>query len=330
MKEFTIGKNDAGQRLDRWMAKTLPLLPAPLAQKYIRIKRVKLNGARAQRDTRLKVGDVLQLYINDEFFDQPTPENAFLKLFKPKLDIVYEDEHILLVNKMPGMVVHADETEKVNTLINHIQAYLYQKKEWSPYWENSFAPALCNRIDRNTGGIVIAAKTAEALRVMNQKIRDRELEKLYLCTVLGRPTPSAGTLEGFIVKDEAKKQVSIRSKPVPGGRKAITKYRTLATKGNLSLVECDLITGRTHQIRAMMAHAGHPLLGDGKYGSEKVNRQYGRKHQALWSWKLTFQFTTDAGELDYLNGRSWQVEHVDFVEEYFPGVAVGCGVDSSL
>ena len=329
MKEFTIGKNDAGQRLDRWMAKTLPLLPAPLAQKYIRIKRVKLNGARAQRDTRLKVGDMLQLYINDEFFDQPTPENAFLKLFKPKLDIVYEDEHILLVNKMPGMVVHADETEKVNTLINHIQAYLYQKKEWSPYWENSFAPALCNRIDRNTGGIVIAAKTAEALRVMNQKIRDRELEKLYLCAVLGRPTPSAGTLEGFIVKDEAKKQVSIRSKPVPGGRKAITKYRTLATKGNLSLVECDLITGRTHQIRAMMAHAGHPLLGDGKYGSEKVNRQYGRKHQALWSWKLTFQFTTDAGELDYLNGRSWQVEHVDFVEEYFPGVAVGRGADSS-
>ena len=318
MKEFTIGKNDAGQRLDRWLAKTLPLLPAPLAQKYIRIKRVKLNGGRAQRDTRLQVGDVLQLYINDEFFDQPTPENAFLKLFKPKLDILYEDEHILLVNKAPGMVVHADETEKVNTLINHIQAYLYQKKEWSPYWENSFAPALCNRIDRNTGGIVIAAKTAEALRVMNQKIRDRELEKRYLCVVLGRPAPAEGTLEGFLLKDEAKKQVSIRSKPVPGGRKAITKYRTLATRGNLSLVECDLITGRTHQIRAMMAHAGHPLLGDGKYGSERVNRQYGKKHQCLWSWKLTFRFTTDAGELAYLNGKSWQVEHVDFVEEFFP------------
>ncbi len=322
MKEFTIGKNDAGQRLDRWLAKTLPLLPAPLAQKYIRIKRVKLNGGRAQRDTRLQVGDVLQLYINDEFFDQPTPENAFLKLFKPKLDILYEDEHILLVNKAPGMVVHADETEKVNTLINHIQAYLYQKKEWSPYWEHAFAPALCNRIDRNTGGIVIAAKTAEALRVMNQKIRDRELEKRYLCVVLGRPTPAQGTLEGFLLKDEAKKQVSIRSKPVPGGRKAITKYRTLATRGNLSLVECDLITGRTHQIRAMMAHAGHPLLGDGKYGIERINRQFGKKHQCLWSWKLTFQFTTDAGELSYLNGRSWQVEHVDFVEELFPDFCV--------
>ncbi len=322
MKELTIGKNDAGQRLDRYIAKTLPLLPAPLAQKYIRIKRIKLNGKRADRDTRLKVGDVLQCYINDEFFDTPTPENAFLKLFKPKLDIVYEDDHILLVNKAPGMVVHADETEKVNTLINHIQAYLYQKKEWSPYWENSFTPALCNRIDRNTGGIVIAAKTAEALRVMNQKIRDRELEKLYLCVVLGRPSPAAGTLEGFILKDEAKKQVSVRSKPVPGGRKAITKYRTLASAKGLSLVECDLITGRTHQIRAMMSHAGHPLLGDGKYGNERINRQYGKHHQALWSYQLTFRFTTDAGELEYLNGKCWNVAHVDFVDEFFPGTTL--------
>ena len=318
MRAFTIGKNDAGQRLDRWLAKTLPLLPAPLAQKYIRIKRIKRNGGRAQRDDRLQVGDVLQLYINDEFFDQPSEENAFLKLFKPKLDLLYEDAHILLVNKAPGMVVHADETEKVNTLINHIQAYLYQKKEWNPKWENAFAPALCNRIDRNTGGIVIAAKTAEALRVMNQKIRDREIDKRYLCVVLGRPSPAEGTLEGFLLKDEAKKQVFLRSKPVPGGRKAITKYRTLDTRGSLSLVECELVTGRTHQIRAMMAHAGHPLLGDGKYGSERVNRQYGRKHQALWSWKLTFRFTTDAGELAYLNGRSWQVDHVDFVEQFFP------------
>ena len=320
MREFTIGKNDAGQRLDRWLAKTLPLLPAPLAQKYIRIKRIKRNGGRAQRDDRLQVGDVLQLYINDEFFDQPTEENAFLKLFKPKLDILYEDEHILLVNKAPGMVVHADETEKVNTLINHIQAYLYQKREWNPKWENAFAPALCNRIDRNTGGIVIAAKTAEALRVMNQKIRDREVDKRYLCIVQGRPSPAQGTLEGFLVKDEAKKQVSLRSKPVPGGRKAVTKYRTLATRGELSLVECQLITGRTHQIRAMMAQSGHPLLGDGKYGSERFNRKYGKKRQALWSWKLTFRFTTDAGELAYLDGQSWQVDHVDFVEEFFPEI----------
>ena len=127
MREFTVGQNDAGQRLDRWLAKTLPLLPAPLAQKYIRIKRVKLNGKGAKRDTRLVKGDLLQLYINDEFFDTPTPENAFLSVFKPQLDIVYEDENLLLVNKRPGLVVHPDEQERVNTLITHIQAYIKRR-----------------------------------------------------------------------------------------------------------------------------------------------------------------------------------------------------------
>lgn len=140
------------------MSKSLPLLPPALLQKYIRLKRIKCNGARAQRDQRLQEGDVLQLYINDEFFDKPREDNLFLTLFKPSLDIVYEDENLMLLNKRPGLVVHADETEKVNTLINHIQAYLYQKREWNPRWENAFTPALCNRIDRNTGGIVIAAK----------------------------------------------------------------------------------------------------------------------------------------------------------------------------
>ena len=234
MKEFTIGKNDAGQRLDRWLAKTLPLLPAPLAQKYIRLKRVKVNGKGSKRDVRLAVGDLLQLYINDEFFDRPTPENAFLSLYQPKLNILYEDEHILLVDKRPGLVVHPDESERVNTLLTHIQAYLYQKKEWSPYWENSFAPALCNRIDRNTGGIVIAAKTAEGLRVMNQKIKDRELEKRYLCVIHGTMPQREGKLEGYLWKDEVKKQVYVRSKPVPGAKTAVTLYRTLAVRNGLS------------------------------------------------------------------------------------------------
>ena len=318
MKEFTIGKNDAGQRLDRWLAKTLPLLPAPLAQKYIRLKRVKVNGKGSKRDVRLQVGDVLQLYINDEFFQRPTPENAFLSLYQPKLNILYEDEHILLLDKRPGMVVHPDESERVNTLLTHIQAYLYQKKEWSPYWENSFAPALCNRIDRNTGGIVIAAKTAEALRVMNQKVKDRELNKYYLCVLHGVMPRKEGKLENFLLKDEAKKQVSVHNRPVPGGKTAVTLYRTLAVNGGLSLVECDLITGRTHQIRAQFAAAGHPLLGDGKYGREREDRKYGRHGQALYSYRLEFRFTTDAGPLEHLNGRSWQVEDVDFVREYFP------------
>ena len=321
MKEITIGQNDAGQRLDRFLSKAVPLLPASLAQKYIRIKRIKCNGARAERDTRLKTGDVLQLYINDEFFDKPREDNAYLTVATPKLNIVYEDAHILLVDKRPGLAVHPhDGAEYGRTLIDHIQAYLYQKREWSPRGENSFVPALCNRIDRNTGGIVIAAKTAEALRVMNQKIKDRELDKRYLAIVEGTPRPSRGSLRGYLFKDAKKNRVFVTDIPQPGSKTCQTNYVTLASSQGLSLVECELITGRTHQIRAQFAHAGHPLLGDGKYG--KLNKRFDRNYQALYSYKLTFQFTTDAGELSYLNGRSFQVEKVDFVEEYFPGLKI--------
>lgn len=317
MRELTIGKNDAGQRLDRFAAKNMPLLPPALLQKYIRIKRVKINGKGAARDTRLAVGDVLQLYINDEFFDKPSEENMFLTVFKPQLDIVYEDENLLLVNKRPGLVVHADETEKVNTLINHIQAYLYQKREWNPRAENAFAPALCNRIDRNTGGIVIAAKNAETLRVINEKIRDHELRKSYLCITVGRPKPPEGKIEGFLLKDEVKKQVSFYRHPVPGGKTAVTLYHTLETRGELSLVECELLTGRTHQIRVSMAQIGCPLLGDGKYGNGGANRKYGETRQALYSYRLSFDFQTDAGALEYLRGKEFRVENIAFKTRYF-------------
>ena len=322
MKEFTIGPNDSGQRLDRFLSKTVPLLPASLAQKYIRIKRIKLNGARAERDTRLTVGDVLQLYINDEFFETPRQDNAYLTVAVPKLHIVYEDENILLADKRPGVAVHPhDGAEYGRTLIDHIQAYLYQKHEWSPRGENSFAPALCNRIDRNTGGIVIAAKNAEALRILNQKIKDRELDKRYLAIVEGTPRPARGSLKGYLFKDAKKNRVFVSDAPQPGAKTCQTNYRVLATNQGLSLVECELITGRTHQIRAQFAHAGHPLLGDGKYG--KLNKRFDRNYQALYSYKLTFRFTTDAGCLGYLNGRCFCVEDVDFVQEYFPDVQIG-------
>ena len=317
MRELIIGKNDAGARLDRFVSKALPLLPPALLQKYIRIKRIKVNGGRAQRDQRLTEGDVVQLYINDEFFDKPSEENMFLTLFKPQVDIVYEDENLLLVNKRPGLVVHADETEKVNTLINHIQAYLYQKREWNPRWENAFAPALCNRIDRNTGGMVIAAKNAETLRIINEKIRLREIDKRYLCITVGRPKPPEGRIECFLLKDEQKKQVSVYHKPVPGGKTAVTDYRTLETRGELSLVEVGLETGRTHQIRVSFADLGCPLLGDGKYGRGDVNRRYGETRQALYAYELTFDLPTDAGLLNYLRGRTFTVENVPFRAKYF-------------
>ena len=317
MKELTIQKNDAGQRLDRFLGKAVPLLPASLAQKYIRLKRIKLNGGRAERDSRLQAGDVLQLYINDEFFDKPREDNAFLTVATPKLSIVYEDEHILLVDKRPGLAVHPhDGAEYGRTLIDHIQAYLYQKKEWRPREENSFTPALCNRIDRNTGGIVIAAKTAMALRVMNQKIKDRELDKRYLAIVEGCPKRKEGSLKGYLFKDAKKNKVFVTDSPQPGSKSCQTNYKVLSTGKGLSLVECELITGRTHQIRAQFAHAGHPLLGDGKYG--KLDKKYDRNYQALYSYKLTFCFTTDAEELEYLNGKSFRVDKVDFAEEYFP------------
>ena len=318
MRELTIGKNDAGQRLDRFVAKSLPLLPPALLQKYIRLKRVKVNGKGSKRDARLQPGGVMQVYINDEFLDKPKVETLFLSIFQPKLNIVYEDENLLLADKRPGLVVHADETEKVNTLINHIQAYLYQKREWSPRQEHAFAPALCNRIDRNTGGIVIAAKNAETLRIVNEKIRAHELEKSYLCVTAGRPRPPEGKIEGFLSKDEAKKLVTFHRRPVPGGKTAATLYRTLETRGELSLVECRLLTGRTHQIRVSMAEIGCPLLGDGKYGNGNVNRKYRETRQALYAYKLAFALPTDAGLLNYLRGRVFQVDDVPFRKRYFP------------
>ena len=221
MKELTIGRNDAGQRLDRFLAKAVPLMPASLAQKYIRIKRIKLNGKRAERDSRLNEGDVLQLYINDEFFDKPSQDNAYLTVATPKLSIVYEDEHVLLVDKRPGIAVHPhDGAEYGRTLIDHILSYLYQKKDWLPRAENAFTPALCNRIDRNTGGIVIAAKTAEALRVLNQKIKDREMDKRYFAIVEGTPKPREGSLKGYLFKDAKKNRVFVTDTPQPGARPA--------------------------------------------------------------------------------------------------------------
>ena len=317
MKELRIGQNDAGQRLDRFVGKAVPLLPDSLLQKYIRLKRIKCNGKGAKRDTRLAAGDVLQLYINDEFFEKPREENSYLKVGTPKLNIVYEDKNILLLDKKPGVLCHSAGVWDYNTLIANVQAYMAQKGEWRPKEENAFAPALCNRIDRNTGGIVIAAKNAEALRILNDKIRDREIEKYYLCAVQGRPKPPAGRLENYLFKDAKKNQVFVKNRPEPGAKTAVTEYRLITSKGKLSLVECRLLTGRTHQIRAQMAHAGWPLLGDGKYGSERFNKDFGEKGQALYSYRLEFTFPTDAGILNYLRGRQFRVQQVDFAEKYF-------------
>lgn len=317
MKSYLINQNDAGQRVSKFVEKTVPALPPSLLYKYFRLKRIKLNKKRCQPQDRLQEGDLVELYINDEFFGEGRQDLAFLKV-PDKLNIIYEDENILLVDKKPGLVVHEDDDNTPDTLINRILHYLYNKGEYNPQAEQSFVPALCNRIDRNTGGMVMAAKNAETLRILNQKIRDHEVEKSYLCVTVGRPSPAKGKVEGFLLKDEAKKQVSFHTRPIPGGKTAVTLYQTLETRGELSLVECRLLTGRTHQIRVSMAHLGCPLLGDGKYGRGDVNRRYGETRQALYSYKLSFPFPTDAGLLEYLRGRTFTVAEVPFRGRYFP------------
>jgi len=322
LKEFIIGKNDAGQRLDRFVSKAAPLLPASLAQKYIRIKRIKVGGKSAPRDYNLSQGDIVQMYINDEFFDTLTEETAYLKITNPNLEIVYEDDNIILINKPAGALCQPDSATDYHCTINTLKAYLYLNGSWRPRDENSFAPALCNRIDRNTSGIVIAAKNAEALRIINDKIKNHEIGKFYLAIVHGKPNPPAQSLEGYIFKDSVKNQVFVSKTSRPGSKTAIMEYKTLAAQDNLSLLECKLITGRTHQIRAQLSDIGHPLLGDGKYGSEKINKPYGEKHQVLCSYKLIFNFTSDAGVLSYLHKKTFKIHNIPFVKKYFSMVDI--------
>ena len=311
MREIIINKNDADQRLDKFLSKRFKNMPKSLMYKYIRTRYIKVNNKKCEISTMLKEGDVLKLFIKDEFFDDDRENEESYEFLKAplKLDIIYEDENILIINKKPGLIVHPDKSYHFDSLIARVLHYLYEKGEYNPKDDRSFAPATVNRLDRNTGGIVIAAKNAEALRILNSKIKSREIKKLYLCMVQGKPKAESGTVSGYLEKNESKNKVRIFSENAPGRKYMETKYRVIKSVRENSLLEVDLITGRTHQIRASMAKLGNPLLGDTKYGYKKSSAEKEQfKYQALYAYRITFEFQSDAGILQYLDGRSFEAD----------------------
>lgn len=310
MKEFVIQRNDSNQRVDKFLGKAVKGLPKSLMYKYIRLKRIKVNGKRCEISTILQEGDLLSLYINDEFFSSlKDPVTSFLQA-PTALQIVYEDENILLIDKPPGLVVHEDNRQLADSLINRIKHYLYKKGEYCPDSELSFAPALCNRIDRNTGGIVVAAKNAESLRIINEKIQQREIQKYYLCLTEGMIVPQSAELHYYLQKDESTNKVSVSERHLDGYKEIVTLYRVISSDGKHSLAEVELKTGRTHQIRAQMAYIGFPLVGDVKYGAKEKS-----KYHALYSYKVKFDFKSDAGILNYLQGRTFETKDIWFAKE---------------
>ena len=317
MREFRINSNDSGQRLDKFVSKTVWGLPLSLMYKFIRKKRIKVNGRKAAERQILAEGDLVEMYIPDEFFEKDTRRDDTDELSRvtPRLDVIYEDENIILLNKAPGILAHrgdegdrrmADSSER-ETLLYHLKAYLYQKGEWDPADENSFSPALCNRIDRNTGGIVIAAKRAEALREMNRLIKEGGVEKKYLAVLHGKMKRERETLRAHLFKNSKTNTVRVTAEPTPGSKEIVTEYSVLSynTELDLTLAEITLHTGRTHQIRAHMASIGHPLLGDGKYAENTADRAMGYKYQALASYKVSFKVSD--GPLSYFDGKEFRL-----------------------
>lgn len=295
MKTFTIGPNDQNQRLDKFMKKVMPSAASGTVYQSLRKKKVKVNGKRVTDGAlRLSSGDRLELYINDEFFEKESTPSLWQTL-SPRLSVVYEDAHILIMNKPAGML---SQSESEESLESHMRAYLYRKGEFDPSCEHTFLPSLCHRIDRNTDGLVIGAKDAESLRILNQKIRDKEIVKFYLCQTEGTPDPETGELSGWLKKNENRQKMEAADKDTPGAVFYQTRYRVLKP-GSIALVEAELLTGRTHQIRAGFAALGCPLKGDIKYGAKQTSQRF----QHLTAYRLVFTFTTDAGCLDYLNGK---------------------------
>mgnify|MGYP001133580797 FL=1 len=311
MKSFTAGPNENGVRLSRFVEGVTKDMPRSMMYKAFRNKRIKVNGKRAEPDTRLSAGDLIELYINDEFFPVGKPAAKTAKT--PPVTVVYEDENFAVLYKPAHLLCHSDRTGDAN-LVDAFAAYLEAKGEYDPHAEKRFAPALCNRLDRGTEGLVLAAKSYAALRDLNAIIRDDMMKKEYLTITVG--APPQGRFVAWLQHSEKNNKVRIHARESEGYKQIITEVTVIRQAGPFALCRIGLITGRTHQIRAHLAYLGHPVLGDIKYGNHKMNERTGLKTQALCAQRLTFGRIPEENTLQYLSGRVIKLNDPEIVKTY--------------
>ena len=314
MKSFTAGANENDVRLSRFVEGVTKDMPRSMMYKAFRNKRIKVNGKRAEPDTRLSTGDLIELYINDEFFPVGKPTAKTAKPHsQPPVTVVYEDENFAVLYKPAHLLCHSDRTGDAN-LVDAFAAYLEAKGEYDPHAEKRFAPALCNRLDRGTEGLVLAAKSYAALRDLNAIIRDDMMKKEYLTITVG--APPQGRFVAWLQHSEKNNKVRIHARESEGYKQIITEVTVIRQAGPFALCRIGLITGRTHQIRAHLAYLGHPVLGDIKYGNHKMNERTGLKTQALCAQRLTFGRIPEENTLQYLSGRVIKLNDPEIVKTY--------------